>query len=424
MKWKPDRQYLKISFYVVLTLSAAYISFIVIDSAAFIVTNAPLILQRVGEGLGFIAGVFAALIIAFVVAYVFDPLVDYFQRKWDGSKLKKRLQSIRLFRRKSRRAPKASKEGRRTAGTTLCYLSIALVLGTIITVVAIRVRAEGGLAQGIAGMVSRTLNTLQDLRASAMLTVEGWGFGDQLSGTIESAIAAVTGTIQDIAGDIDEIVDLVAAVGIAFMNTLIALVVAFYFLRDKRMILDKINEFMELFVPERWRGRIKTVGGDAHAVFSGYIRGQLIDGMIMGGLLTVGLTIVGVDLAPLIGIISGFANLIPYVGAFVGFILAVGVCILNGDIPRAIAAGIVVIILQQIDGMFIVPKVVGEKVELSPAHVLLSLSIFGALFGLWGMVFAVPTVAIAKIFIGRLSERRRQKILNRTPIGESDKKQS
>jgi predicted PurR-regulated permease PerM len=122
---------------------------------------------------------------------------------------------------------------------------------------------------------------------------------------------------------------------------------------------------------------------------------------------------VGVNFAVLIGMFSGLANLIPYFGAFVGFILSVFVALLSGDVTQAVYAGIIVIVLQQIDGIFIQPKIVGEKVELSPVLVLLSLSVFGSMFGLPGMIFAVPLCAIFKIFLTRFMTRYKKSKLEK-----------
>ena len=122
----------------------------------------------------------------------------------------------------------------------------------------------------------------------------------------------------------------------------------------------------------------------------------------MAILISVSFSIVGIDYAVIIGLISGFSNLIPYIGAVVAFILSVSVGLLSGEPIMALYAAIIVLVLQQIDSVFIVPKVVGKSVDLHPVLVLLALSVFGTLFGIVGMIFAVPITAIIKLFLVRL----------------------
>jgi predicted PurR-regulated permease PerM len=412
LKFKFDRQYLKISAYAVVSLAAAYALFKLVDSAAFIITNSGKIAQGIGSAVGWIACVFSVVIMAFVVAYVLDPLVEYLQRKYEdfsegfagfrANPLKGRSFRLpKLVRSRKKGAGEPAK--RRTAGAALTYGLFTLLLGALIAFTALRIRGADGFTASLVALVNSTLVKLSDFLTSARLTIEAWGASEYLSGFVEGAVDSVSQTLR---GSTTDIIDKVTSVGGTLLNFFMSLVVAFYFLRDKGTIMERTRFYMDTFLSPAWNRRLTNAAGDLHAVFSGYIRGQLIDALIMGCLLSLALTVVGVDLAVLIGVFSGFANIIPYFGAIVGFVLSVGVALLSGDFAKAILAGVVVILLQQIDGVFIVPKVVGEKVELSPAHVLISLSVAGALFGLWGMVFAVPVCAILKIFIARLAERR------------------
>ena len=154
---------------------------------------------------------------------------------------------------------------------------------------------------------------------------------------------------------------------------------------------------------------IKNSLGDIHAVFSGYIRGTLLDASIMAILISIGLSLINVKFAFIIGFISGFSNIIPYFGALMGFILAISVSLISGQPMQAVYSTIIMLILQQVDTIFIAPKVVGESVELSPVLVIIALSVAGQLFGLWGMVFAVPVFATIKLFASRIYERQKMK---------------
>ena len=148
------------------------------------------------------------------------------------------------------------------------------------------------------------------------------------------------------------------------------------------------------------------------STFSGYITGQMTDALIMAILISISFTIAKIPYAIMIGILSGFSNLIPYVGAVIAFLLSVAMGLLSGEPIRALYAIIIVLILQQVDIILIVPKVVGKSVELHPAFVIISLAVFGGLFGIFGMIVAVPCGALIKTFAIRIYERKKQSAIN------------
>ncbi len=207
----------------------------------------------------------------------------------------------------------------------------------------------------------------------------------------------------------DGIVSIISTIGNGIVNLLISLVISFYFLKDKASIKAKFESISHTFLPKRVHIFFKNALGDINAVFSGYIRGTLTDAFIMSILISVGLSLIKVKFAVIIGFISGFSNVIPYFGALMGFLLAISVSLISGEPMQAVYSVIVMVILQQIDTIFIVPKVVGESVELSPVLVIIALSVAGQLFGLWGMIFAVPVFATLKLFATRIYERQKLK---------------
>ena len=142
-----------------------------------------------------------------------------------------------------------------------------------------------------------------------------------------------------------------------------------------------------VFLGEKMAKRIGGVLGEIYRVFMGYLGGQMLDATIMGTLFAVAFYFIGIPYGILIGLVSGFSNLIPYFGAIVAFLLAVLSGLLSEEPIRALYAAIAILVLQQIDSVWIVPKVVGKKVELHPVMVLLSLAIFGGFFGFCQLLF-------------------------------------
>ncbi|MBQ6555481.1 MAG: AI-2E family transporter, partial [Firmicutes bacterium] len=153
-----------------------------------------------------------------------------------------------------------------------------------------------------------------------------------------------------------------------------------------------------LLLPENACRKLFLAAREIHEVFSGYIRGQLTDAVIMSVLISSALSIMKLPFSVPIGIFSGFTNIIPYFGAVMGLVLSVITALVSGGTGKAVLAAVVMLILQQIDGLIIVPKVVGEKVSLSPVLVIIALGVAGNLFGILGMVFAVPATALIKLF--------------------------
>ena len=177
-------------------------------------------------------------------------------------------------------------------------------------------------------------------------------------------------------------------------------------LRDEEKIILRLKKYTATFINEKWNKRLLSLIDDINIVFSGYVRGQLTDGLIMSALLSLGLSVIKVPFAVAIGLFSGFSNIIPYFGSVIGFTLSVGMALISGEPIRALYASIVVIALQQIDTIIIVPKIVGKNVKLSPIMVIISLAVAGKLFGIVGMIFAVPVVAVVKLRIDRYCDKK------------------
>jgi predicted PurR-regulated permease PerM len=149
---------------------------------------------------------------------------------------------------------------------------------------------------------------------------------------------------------------------------------------------------------------------DADSVFSGYIRGQLMDAVIMCIMISLALSLVKVPFAVIIGLMTGIGNLIPYVGPFIAYACTVVVCLMNWDIRKLVISLVVLFIIQTLDGNVINPKLLSSSISVHPMLVIVALIIGGAVGGFLGMLLAVPVAALAKIWFDRgvekLSERR------------------
>ena len=188
---------------------------------------------------------------------------------------------------------------------------------------------------------------------------------------------------------------------------ILSVVVAFYILKDEKEIRKNLKKYTSLFIKEKYFIRIENLFKDIYYVFSCYLKGQLLDGLIMSILLSGGLYFLKIPFGVYIGIFSGFANIVPYFGSIVGFLLACFFALLSDNPSRVIYVSIYIVFLQQLDTLFIVPKIIGDNVKLSPLVIIISLAIAGKLFGIIGMVFVVPLVAVVKLRLDRYVENKK-----------------
>lgn len=402
MKLPWDKDYLKISFHVIFTL-------IMVFALGILLQNIFPILKNFFGALGYIFSVLAPLWVGFIVAYLLDPLANYFQKKYEEV-IDKNQNKINSFRKKIGLKSTKKEEQRyksRGAGAGISYI---VVITAIIIVCIFISYSLGGTGNNssidiMVSQITEITNKFIKFLDTIEIKMKELGIADQSEQIINELINTVTSFTQ---GFGSQIIGIVSKTGSYAINFILGIVIGFYFIKDKDMLLDKVRELSNVFIPKKINGKIKTAFSDIDAIFSGYIRGQLTDATIMAVLIALSLSIIGIDLSVLIGIIAGFSNVIPYVGAFVGLALAMLVGLLSGTPIKAVYALIVMLILQQVDSAIIVPKVVGNQVDLHPILVLLALSVGGAVFGIVGMILAVPVTAIFKIFLMRYFERKKK----------------
>lgn len=409
MKLPWDKGYLKISFHVIFTLVMVYALITIIDGVVFIISDLSGVISNVFASIGSVISLFSPLVVAFVIAYLFDPVADFYQEKYEKFRVSFIIpflekHKINIFNKKNNK--KERKSEKRFEGTMLTYITMIVAFSIIVVLIMNNLGISNGeFAEIINSTVSTTAMMLNNLETR--LEVLGFleffvDYLDAFIGWLESAIVGIGNSIILFA----------TSAGTALLNLIISLVVAFYFMNNKAKLKCQIRGLMDTFLPKRYNLLITHIFEDLHAVFSGYIRGLILDGIILGTLVGIGLSLIGVDLAILIGVLTAIFNLIPFFGGIIAFILSVSFELLIGTPLRALYAAIVIIVIQQIDTIFIVPRVVGKKVHLSPPAVMLSLSIAASLFGLIGMLLIVPICATIKIFVGRFILRFREKRLN------------
>lgn len=170
----------------------------------------------------------------------------------------------------------------------------------------------------------------------------------------------------------------------------------FYFLRD----WDELKSKLAGYVPLAYRDYLIEKARQTDEVLSGFIRGQMTVCLILGVLYSLGLRLIDVNLAIVIGMLSGAAYIVPYLGTVVGVVAACAVSLLQYGLDwHFFAVWLVFGVVQALEGSIITPKVVGEKVGLSPVVVIIALLVAGNLLGFLGVLIAVPAAAVLNVFV-------------------------
>ncbi|MGK7754626.1 MULTISPECIES: AI-2E family transporter [unclassified Roseovarius] len=210
--------------------------------------------------------------------------------------------------------------------------------------------------------------------------------------TLRQSLATIGTTIQERGGQVVETVlaSLGSLVNVAVLLVIVP-VVAFYLLYDWDRMIAEIDRLL----PREHAPIIRHLARDIDATLASFIRGMGTVCLILGTYYAVALMLVGLQFGLVVGAIAGLITFIPYVGALIGGVLAIGLALFQfwGDwLSIGLVAGIFVL-GQVVEGNILTPKLVGDSVGLHPVWLLFALSVFGALFGFVGMLVAVPVAA-------------------------------
>lgn len=178
-------------------------------------------------------------------------------------------------------------------------------------------------------------------------------------------------------------------------------VVLFYLLLDWHAMLARLA----LMVPRRWISLVTSMAIEADSLLAQYLRGQLLVMLVLATYYSVALAIAGFDVALPVGLLTGLLVFIPYIGFGIGLLLAVVAAILQFDgLQGLIAIAIIYGCGQVIEGFYLTPRLVGERIGLHPLAVIFALLAFGQLFGFVGILLALPASAILSVIVKRLRE--------------------
>jgi len=347
------------------------------------------------KGVGMLFNALKPVVIGFILAYILNILLCFYEKH--------------LFRLKTKRENKWTvfMHNRRRG---VCVFLAVLTLVVLITVILLLVIPQlvacvELLIEKLPGALD---NMIQSLLQNQWLREKGWideielfihefdwqarlrQFSSVITGSLGSAVTFLTATITTTVSGV--------------VTGFLALIFAFYMLVGKDRLLRQGNAVLDRFVKPKYCGRIRYVLHVLNDCFHRYIVGQCTEAVILGVLCTVGMMVLGIPYATMIGALIAFTALIPVAGAYIG--AGVGAfMILTVNPVQALIFLVFLVILQQLEGNLIYPRVVGSSIGLPGMWVLLAVTLGGSLMGISGMLLFVPLTAAAYRLIREAVEK-------------------
>lgn len=319
-------------------------------------------LPALGQGLAILAGILTPFALGLVLAYVLD--------------IPTRFLAAKVFR------------GKRGPAIVCSYL---LLFGFVAVLVSLVVpQLMQSISHFLESLDSYSATITKLLSAGeqnvALRDIDFEGLLDSFGADLKSILTNMLGSAGQLAG---------AAMGAVSgaKDLFISLAISVYLLAGKESLLHSMRLTLRAALPPRAAGSVLSVCTLANKTFNSYIGGQLMDALLVGVETFVLMTLLRLPYAPLLGVLVGVTNIIPVLGPFIGAVPGAVLLLLESPL-QAVEFVLIILVVQQIDGNIIAPRILGGAIGLSGLGVLFAIIVGGELFGIPGMLVAVPTLAV------------------------------
>lgn len=312
--------------------------------------------------------ILSPVIWALIISYFVSPAIDLFERRFTKKRAISLLVTYLLI-------------------TALITLFFAVLMPNLI----VNIRQLGDDIPNYIEVIKEQIQKLYDYALERNLI-------KYLSEDVIGRISKTASSVLNVAAG--AVLSFIVGLFSSTIKIVIGFIISIYIVKDKEKLASQIRKATYAFLPEQTANRLANIAREIDDVFANYFRGQATDSLIVGVLATIGFSILGAPYALLLGLLLGLSNMIPSVGPFLGAIPAIGITLFYSPY-KALLVLIFIVVLQQIDAYLINPRVVGGSVGLSPLWTIISIIVGGGLFGILGMVVAVPIMAIAMRMLNR-----------------------
>ena len=328
----------------------------------------------VGDIIGKIISIRSPFVIGAAIAFILNLPMGFFEEKLSKFKTKK--------------GKKLGKGFIRTVSLIFAILVIALILTVIvnlilpeiiniITLLIEKLPYYGAELKNIATNITQDVPQINEIIKG--IDINNKELQEQVKNLATSFLSTSVSFVGNIIGSV--------------VNAVVSIVFAAYILTSKDKLKEQAKKILYAYNEKEKAEKIIDIGRTARNIFRRFISGQCLEATILGSLSIIGMLILKVPYAVPIGVLIGVTALIPIVGAFIGIIIG-AVLILSVEPVKVITFIIYILILQQIEGNLIYPKVVGNSVGLPGIWVLVSVAVGGDLFGIIGMLLGLPTASV------------------------------
>ena len=322
--------------------------------------------------IGMIIGAASPLFIGGGIAYIVNILMSFYERKFfAGAKnpkiliIKRPICMILAF----------------ITVVGVIALVIGLVLPQFVSAIMIVVDYVPAAADWVVEQLEKLEYVPQDI--IEMLTSIDW------KTQIEKIVTIVTSGVSDV---LSVVISTVSTVIGGIVTAFLSLIFAIYILVDKEKLGNQADRIAKKYLRKSWYEKARYFLATFDDSFHKYIVGQCTEAVILGGLCTIGMCILGLPYASMIGALVAFTALIPVAGAFIGGAVGAFMILMVNPI-EALVFIVFLVVLQQLEGNIIYPKVVGSSMGLPAIWVLAAVTIGGGVFGIMGMLIGVPIAA-------------------------------
>lgn len=344
----------------------ALIIVLLLLTITLVFTKVSYLFEPVGQ---FFAIVGLPLVIAGILFYLMNPIVDYLEKKGVG----------------------------RTISIVLLFIAVVglIIWGLVVIVPEIRQQLRS-LIQSLPGYI----NTLSDKANEIFKDPVFTSFQDQLENSAQKILETITSLTQNISRvtiqGLGSVVSTLATIVIALIT---APIILFFLLKDGK----NLSPYLISFLPTKMRKPTSKVLTEMNDQLSSYIRGQLTVAFAVAVMFIIGFSIVGLNYGITLGILAGFLNLIPYLGSFVAMIPVVFLALVTGPV-MLVKVIIVFIIEQTIEGRIVSPLVLGTQLKIHPVTIMFVLLTAGKIFGIAGVILGIPLYAVVKVIVIHIFE--------------------
>lgn len=342
-------------------------------------------LELIGAALGQLLGLFRPLIIGFALAFILNRPCHFF---------------FRLY---SRGLGKTKAAGAaRPLAVVSSYLALIVVIAAVFSFVVPKLtQSIQTFALNLSGYLTNIQDWVNQLVDYLHLDMEALDLS-RLNETLENLFQQTLGMLSSLA---PHLLELTTGIVSVVVTGVLALVFSIYMLSGRERLLAQCRRVLRAYVPAKFADPITDVVHLTSDTFTRFITGQLIEACILGGLCSAGMLFIQPDYAPLIGVTIGASAIIPVAGAYIGAIIS-AVLLLMVSPLKALVFLLFLVVLQQIEGNVIYPKVVGSSIGLPGIWVLAAVTVGGGLLGLEGVLLSVPVASVLYTLLRRDVRKR------------------